>query len=93
MSPTTIPSSEIKVNDDMAKIDNLRPGGLIPMMSSKPTLVIQYTPSIAKSVQRVELVSTENIVSYTVTFFNADGTTIKRTVSMISSKPYDVCYH
>ena len=82
-SPSTIPSSEIKVNDNTAVIENLRPNAATPLTSTQPTLVIEYTPSSPKPVQTVKLISTDNIKTYTVTFFNADQTVTKKTVSTI----------
>ena len=79
-SPTTIPSSEIKVNDNTAIVENLRPNAISPMMSYWPSLVIEYTPSSPKPVQMVKLVSTANIKTYNVTFFNADRTVTTKTV-------------
>jgi hypothetical protein len=44
------------------------------LQSSEGTLIIEYTPSIARPMKEIELVSTENIKSYKVTFYNKDGT-------------------
>ena len=81
-SPTTIPSSEIKVNDNMAIVDNLRPNAVTPMMSYSSNVVIDYTPSSPKPVQRVKLVSTSNIKTYNVTFYNADRTVTTKRVGL-----------
>ena len=81
-SPKTIQSSEIKINDQMADIELLRPNSASPMQSSKPTLVIEYTPTVAKPIALVKLVSTENIKTYNVTFTNEDGTVINRWASI-----------
>ena len=84
-SPNTIPSTEIKVNDQTADVDLLRPNAASPMQSSEQTLVIEYTPSIAKPIAFVKLASTENIKTYEVTFMNEDGTVIKRRASIYNA--------
>ena len=79
-SDVTIPSKEIYVSDNMAKVHNLRPTSKVPFISSQETLVIEYTPSNMKPVEDVELINTENIKTYTVTFFYDDGTETTRKV-------------
>ena len=81
-SPSTIPLSELRVNDNMAIIDNLRPNAGTAMTSSYPTVIIEYTPKIPVSVQAVNLLSPENIKTYTVTFYNTNGIIINATVSI-----------
>jgi hypothetical protein len=44
---------------------------------------IEYTPSIARPMKEIELVSTENIKSYKVTFYNKDSTVTTKTVRTI----------
>ena len=82
-SHITIPSSEIIINDKMAVPDNLRPTSDAPMESSRGTLIIQYTPSINKPVKEVELISTENIKTFTVKFYNVDGSVTIKTVRIV----------
>jgi hypothetical protein len=47
-----------------------------------PTLIIEYSPSMSRPVKKVMLISTENIKTYTVNFYNVDGSVIKKTVSI-----------
>jgi hypothetical protein len=82
-SNTIIPSSEINVSDKMAVVDDLRPTSPKQLQSSEGTLIIEYTPSIARPMKEIELVSTENIKSYKVTFYNKDGTVTTKTVRTI----------
>lgn len=82
-SHIAIPSSEIIINDEMAVPDNLRPTSDTPMESSTGTLIIQYTPSLNKPVKEVELISTENIKTFTVKFYNVDGSVTIKTVRSI----------
>ena len=79
-SVATIPSSEIKINDNKADVDDLRPTSDTPLESSEDTVIIEYTPSKTVPVQEVELLSTENIKTYTVKFYNEDGTVTTRKV-------------
>jgi hypothetical protein len=53
----------------MAVVDDLRPTSPKQLQSSEGTLIIEYTPSIARPMKEIELVSTENIKSYKVTFY------------------------
>ena len=76
----TIPSKEIYVSDKMAKVHNLRPTSKVPFISSQETLIIEYRPLNMKPIEDVELVNTENIKTYTVTFFYDDGTETTRKV-------------
>jgi hypothetical protein len=39
-------------------------------------------PSMSRPVKKVMLISTENIKTYTVNFYNVDGSVIKKTVSI-----------
>jgi hypothetical protein len=48
ISNTIIPSSEINVSDKMAVVDDLRPTSPKQLQSSEGTLIIEYTPSIAR---------------------------------------------
>ena len=79
-SAATIPSSEITINDQATGVDELRPTSDTPFESSEDTIVVQYTPSKTVPIQEVELVSTENIKTYTVKFYNDDGTVTTRKV-------------
>ncbi|XP_076089929.1 uncharacterized protein LOC143061956 [Mytilus galloprovincialis] len=81
-SITTIPSTEITSNDKKADIENLRPSSKTPFKSSEGQLVIEYMPSKTRPIANVELVSTDNIKTYTVQFFNADGTVTTRKVKV-----------
>lgn len=85
-SITTIPSTEITSNDKKADIENLRPSSKTPFKSSEGQLVIEYMPSKTRPIANVELVSTDNIKTYTVQFFNADGTVTTRKVCITYSK-------
>jgi hypothetical protein len=40
---------------------NLRPESPTPLQSSDGTLIIEYSPSTARPMKEIELVSTENI--------------------------------
>lgn len=82
-SHIAIPSSEIIINDKKAVPDNLRSISDTPMESSTGTLIIQYAPSINKPVKEVELISTENIKTFTVKFYNIDGSVTIKTVRNI----------
>jgi hypothetical protein len=73
-SNTIIPSSEINVSDKTVAVENLRPESPTPLQSSDGTLIIEYSPSSARPMKEIELVSIENIKSYKVTFYNKDGT-------------------
>jgi hypothetical protein len=44
-------------------------------------LIVEYNPSVTRPIQAVELVSTENIKTYNVTFYNIDGTVTTKKVS------------
>ena len=81
-SATTIPSDEIKINDKNADVDGLRPTSDTPLESSEDTVIIEYTPSKTVPVQEVELLSTENIKTYTVKFYNEDGTVTTKKVGI-----------
>lgn len=81
-SETTIPSSEITVSDKNAVVDDLRSSSPTSLESSEATLTIKYSPSELIPVKGVQLVSTENINKYTVTFKNNDGTVITKVVSV-----------
>lgn len=81
-SASTIPSTEINVNDNNANAEYLRPNSATPFESLKPTLIIEYSPSMSRPVKKVMLISTENIKTYTVNFYNADGSVIKKIVSI-----------
>lgn len=85
-SPTTIPSSELSVSDKTADVEKLRPSSPTTFESYAPTLTIEYTPSGAKPVKDVTLVSLDNIKSYTVEFLNADDTVTRRLVGLASNK-------
>jgi len=85
-SNTIIPSSEINVSDKTVAVDNLRPESPTPLQSSDGTLIIEYSPSTARKMKEIELVSTENIKSYKVTFYNKDGTVTTKTVRTIRSR-------
>ena len=85
-SNTIIPSSEINVSDKTVAVDNLRPESPTPLQSSDGTLIIEYSPSTARKMKEIELVSTENIKSYKVTFYNKDGTVTTKTVRPIRSR-------
>ena len=85
-SITTIPSTEITTNDKKGEIENLRPSSKTPFKSSEEKLVIEYVPSKTRPIANVELVSTDNVKTYTVQFFNADGTVTTRKVSMTPTK-------
>jgi len=80
-SNTIIPSSEINVSDKMAVVDDLRPQSSTPLQSSDGQLIIEYNPSVTRPIKAVELVSTENIKTYNVTFYNVDGTVTTKKVS------------
>lgn len=82
-SVTTIPSSEISINDAQGDVDYLRPNSQSPLESSVEKLIIEYTPSKIIPVEEVELTSSDNIKSYTVIFYNDDGTVITREVISI----------
>jgi hypothetical protein len=62
-SNTIIPSNEINVSDKTVAVDNLRPESPTPLQSSDGTLIIEYSPSTARPMKEIELVSTENIKS------------------------------
>ncbi|CAC5411567.1 unnamed protein product [Mytilus coruscus] len=79
-SITTIPSTEITTNDKTAEIENLRPSSKTPFKSSEDKLVIEYVPTKTRPIANVELVSTDNVKTYTVQFFNEDGTVTTRKV-------------
>lgn len=81
-SASTIPSTEINVNDKNANAEYLRPNSATPFESLKSTLIIEYSPSMSRPVKKVMLISTENIKTYTVNFYNVDGSVIKKTVSI-----------
>ena len=81
-----IPSSEINVSDKTVAVDNLRPEFPTPLQSSDGTLIIEYSPSTARPMKEIELVSTENIKSYNVTFYNKDRTVTTKTVGTIRSR-------
>lgn len=81
-SETTIPSSEISVSDRKAVVDDLRSSSSTSLESSEATLTIKYSPSEVRPVKDVQLVSTENIDKYRVTFKNVDGTVITKVVSV-----------
>jgi hypothetical protein len=85
-SITTIPSTEITTNDKKGEIENLRPSSKTPFKSSEEKLVIEYVPTKTRPIANVELVSTDNVKTYTVQFFNADGTVTTRKVSMTPTK-------
>ena len=80
-SNTIIASSEINVSDKMAVVDDLRPQSSTPLQSSDGQLIVEYNPSVTRPIQAVELVSTENIKTYNVTFYNIDGTVTTKKVS------------
>lgn len=80
-SKTIIPSSEINVSDKMAVVDDLRPQSSTPLQSSDGQLIIEYNPTVTRPIKAVELVSTENIKTYNVTFYNVDGTVTTKKVS------------
>ena len=80
-SNTIIASSEINVSDKMAVVDDLRPQSSTPLQSSDGQLIVEYNPSVTRPIQAVELVSTENIKTYNVTFYNVDGTVTTKKVS------------
>jgi hypothetical protein len=50
----------------MAVVDDLRPTSPKQLQSSEGTLIIEYTPSIARPMKEIELISTENIKPYKV---------------------------
>ncbi|CAC5411568.1 unnamed protein product [Mytilus coruscus] len=81
-SITTIPSTEITTNDKTAEIENLRPSSKTPFKSSEDKLVIEYVPTKTRPIANVELVSTDNVKTYTVQFFNEDGTVTTRKVNV-----------
>ncbi len=85
-SNTIIPSSEINVSDKTVAVENLRPESPTPLQSSDGTLIIEYSPSTARPMKEIELVSTENIKSYKVTFYNKDGSVTTKTVRTIRSR-------
>ena len=80
-SNTIIASSEINVSDKMAVVDDLRPQSSTPLQSSDGQLIVEYNPSVTRPIKAVELVSTENIKTYNVTFYNVDGTVTTKKVS------------
>lgn len=79
-SATTIPSSQITVNDIQGDVENLRSISETPFVSSVDTLVVQYTPLKTVPVKEVKLTFVENIKSYTVVFYNDDNTVTTRQV-------------
>ncbi|XP_063425326.1 venom prothrombin activator pseutarin-C non-catalytic subunit-like [Mytilus trossulus] len=81
-SITTIPSTEITTNDKKGEIENLRPSSKTPFKSSEEKLVIEYVPTKTRPIANVELVSTDNVKTYTVQFFNADGTVTTKKVKV-----------
>jgi hypothetical protein len=82
-SNTIIPSNEINVSDKTVAVDNLRPESPTPLQSSDGTLIIEYSPSTARPMKEIELVSTENIKSYKVTFYNKDGSVTTKTSGVV----------
>ncbi len=82
-SPTTIPSSQISVNDIRGDVEKLRPSSEVPFETSVPTFIVEYTPTEEKPVKEVKLVSADNIKAFTVKFFNADNTVTIRKVFLI----------
>jgi hypothetical protein len=52
---------EINVSDKMAVVDDLRPTSPKQLQSSEGTLIIEYTPSIARPMKEIELVSISNV--------------------------------
>jgi hypothetical protein len=82
-SNTIIPSSEINVSDKTVAVENLRPASLTPLQSSDGTMIIEYSPSPVRPLNEIELVSTENINSYKVTFYNKDGSVTTKSVRTI----------
>jgi hypothetical protein len=88
-----IPSSEINVSDKTVAVDNLRPESPTPLQSSYGTLIIEYSPSTARPMKEIELVSTDNIKSYKVTFYNKDGSVTTKTVRTIRMNIVCRCYH
>ena len=87
-SATTIPTDEITINDKTVDVDDLRPTSDTPLESSEGTVIIEYTPSKTVPVQEVELVSTENIKTYTVKFYNEDGTVTTKKVGTNSCRKF-----
>jgi hypothetical protein len=57
-SASTIPSTEINVNDKNVNAEYLRPNSATPFESLKPTLIIEYSPSMSRPVKKVMLIST-----------------------------------
>jgi hypothetical protein len=49
---------EVNVSDKMAVVDDLRPTSPKQLQSSEGTLIIEYTPSIARPMKEIELTST-----------------------------------
>lgn len=80
-SSEIIPSREIKVNNQSINIENLRPNAIIPFSSYESSVTIEYTPQRAKPVNEVKLKSTDNIKTFNVKFYNADGSVVSKTVS------------
>ncbi|CAG2184395.1 unnamed protein product [Mytilus edulis] len=80
-SSEIIPSREIKVNNQSINIENLRPNAIIPFSSYESSVTIEYTPQGAKPVNEVKLKSTDNIKTFNVKFYNADGSVVSKTVS------------
>lgn len=70
------------MNDKSAVIENLRPNSAQPMTTSQTPLIIEYIPSVSKPIDEVKLQNPNNIRRYNVNFYNADGSVIKRTVSL-----------
>ena len=81
-SPAAIPSNELTVNGKSEDVEKLRPTSDTPLESTATELIIEYTPKDQIPVKEVKLVSTDNIKSYTVKFFNADGSVTERKVEI-----------